>query len=143
MYGDEREVMLELSQAENSLEIAFTSLLVAERAGGDISSFVALLNYALDLYNKANLAFQNGEYETATIFLVELDEVLINVLELGNSLAAASERFSTIQFRNQLFLSIGVSIFLLVLGFVGWRQFKVTYFRIKKDYFPEVVVNES
>ena len=143
VYGDEKEVLLKISLAGDSLEAAYRSLLKAERAGGDVSGLVALLNSALDLYSKADWALEYEEYETAVIFLDEVDEISGEVLEYSITLMVASERFLAYRFRNQLFLSFGVALFFLVLGFIGWGQFKVYYFRMIKRLTPEVVADES
>ncbi len=143
VYGDEKEVFLKFSQAGDSLEAAYLSLLKAERAGGEVSGLVELLNRALDLYSKADWALEYEEYETAIIFLDEVNEISGEVLEYSITLMIASEHLLAYIFRNQLFLSFGVASFFLLLGFIGWGKFKVYYIRMIMRLAPEVVADES
>ena len=142
-YGDEKEVLSRVSQAGNSLEAAFLSLLKAERAGGDVSELVPLLNSVLEYYIEANRAIETGEYDEAVLLAGKVVEISNIVLDADTSLLVVTKHVEETAFRNQLFLSFGAILFIILFGFLGWRWFKGYYIRRVMGLRLEVVADES
>jgi len=142
VLGDESEAVSSVSQAENSLDSAYLSLLEAERAGGDVSEVVKVLNTAIEYYSEAERAIKKGEYDTAVLLATEAVEASNVVLEADLGLIAVSKYVEGADLRNQLYLSLGAVIFIIPLSFLGWRGFKEYYIENIKKMRPEVVIDE-
>jgi tetratricopeptide (TPR) repeat protein len=143
VYGEESEVRGKKSQAEDSLEAAYISLLEAERAGGDISGLVSLLNTALDYYSQADIALRSGKDEEALKLAEKAIEVTNEILEADVSIIVVSEHIEEVRFRNQLIISLGSVFFIIIFGFLGWSRFKDYYLQNMIGLRPEVVSDES
>jgi len=143
VYGEELEARGKISQAEDSLEAAYISLLEAERAGGDISGLVSLLNTALDYYSQADIALRSGKDEEALKLAEKAIEVTNEILEADVSIIVVSEHIEEVRFRNQLIISLGSVFFIIIFGFLGWSRFKDYYLQNMIGLRPEVVSDES
>jgi len=142
VLGDESEAVSMVSQAEDSLEAAYLSVLEAERVGGDISEVVTLLNTALEIYSGAERALEFGEYDAAVLLAGKAVEASKAVLEADISLMVVAGHVEEEAFRNQLFLSSVMVCLIVLFGFLGWRRFKVYYVSTVIGFRPEVVVDE-
>ena len=138
----ELEAALRVSEAEDSLEAAFLSVLEAERAGGDVTEIVDLLNNALVHYSEAERALEYGEYDTAVQLARKAIEDSNLVLETTMNLILVVGDVKEKAFRNQLFLSFGMVCLIVLFGILGWRQFKLYYVHRVMDFKPEVIVDE-
>ena len=132
-----------VSQAEDSLEAAYLSVLEAERMGGDISEIVTFLNTTLEYYSEAERALESGEYDAAVQLAGKAVEASNEVLEADIGLIVVAGHVEEEAFRNQLFLSFGMVCLIVLFGLLGWRQFKVYYVNRVTGFRPEVVVDES
>lgn len=146
VFGQEiikADAVLILSETEDSLENAYISLLEIERAGGDITGLVKILNTATGFYSEALRLFESGEYALA----VELADKAIDssnvILETDVRMMSKIEIFRGIGFRNQLYISIGTSGIIILLSFLGWKVFKTYHFQKFNGVKPEVSVDES
>ena len=129
VLGDESEAVSRVSLAEDSLEAAYLSVLEAERAGGDISEIVGLLNTALEYYSEAERALKSGEHDIAVQLAGKAVEASNAVLEASINLIVVVGHVEEEAFRNQLFLSFGAVCLIVLFGFLGWRLFKGYYAR--------------
>ncbi len=143
VMGAESEAISKVSLAENSLEVAYLSLLEADRAGGDVPELVALLNTALEYYSESDRALELGDYDAAIQLASKSVEVSNVVFETNINLIEVTKKVEEEGFRNQLFLSFGVVCLIVLFGFLGWNQFKVYYFHRVMDSRPEVIADES
>ena len=139
----ESDAVLILSETEDSLENAYISLLEIERAGGDITELVKILNAATGYYSEALRLFESGEY----VLAVELTDKAIDssnvILETDVRMISIIEVYRGIGFRNQLYISIGTSGIIILLSFLGWKLFKKYHFQKFNGVTPEVSVDES
>ena len=143
VLGDESEAVSMVSQAEDSLEAAYLSVLKAERMGGDISEIVTFLNTALEYFSEAEIALESREYDAAVQLAGKAVEASNAVLEADIILLVVAGHVEEEAFRNQLFLSSALVCLVVMFGFLGWRRFKVYYVSRVMDVRPEVVVDES
>jgi hypothetical protein len=127
VVGAESEAITRVSQAEDSLEVAYLSVVEAERAGVDVSELVVLLNAALEYYSEAERALESEEYDIAVQLAGKVVEASNAVLEADSSLIVVAGHVEEEAFRNQLFLSFGAVCFIVLFGFLGWRLFKGYY----------------
>ena len=139
----ESDAVLILSETEDSLVNAYISLLEIERAGGDITELVKILNTATGYYSEALRLFESGEI----VLAVELADKAIDssnvILETDVRMMFIIEIFRGIGFRNQLYIAIGIRGIIILLSFLGWKVFKKFYLRKINGFKPEVSVDES
>ena len=135
---NEKETSLEIASSENSIELAFLSILEAEREGGDISSLVADLNQALDYLDDGKKAMKSGGFEDAAVFLnkasYDSEQIIIKALDLKRYAESRSE----VSFRNQLIFSSVAAVIIIILGLLGWNYFQSYYLRRVLQSNPEV-----
>jgi len=143
VLGDESEAVSMVSQAEDSLEAAYLSVLKAERMGGDISEIVTFLNTALEYFSEAEIALESREYDAAVQLAGKAVEASNAVLEADIGLIVVAGHVEEEAFRNQLFLSSVMVCLIVLFSFLGWRRFKVYYISRVMAVRPEVVVDES
>ncbi|MFX0132471.1 MAG: hypothetical protein ACFFDN_02370 [Candidatus Hodarchaeota archaeon] len=143
VQGIESEAITRVNRAEDSLEAAYLLVLKAERAGGDVSELVALLNTALERYSEAERALEYGDYETAALLALKVVETSNVILDADVSLMFVVVQVEEEAFRNQLFLSFGSVFFIILFGFLGWRLFKGYYVRRTMGLRSVDVVDES
>ena len=143
VYGEELEARGKISQVEDSLEAAYISLLGAERAGGDISELVSLLNTALDYYSQADIALKSGKDEEALNLAEKAIEVTNEILEADLQIMVVVEHIDEIRFRNQLIISLGSVFLIIIFGFFGWSRFKDYYLQNFIGLKPKVTSDES
>jgi len=142
VLGDESEAVLRVSQAEDSLGAAYLSVLEAERAGGDVSELVVVLNTALEYYSEAERLIEAGEYGAAVFLVRKAVEASNVVLDVDFSLLVVVEHVEVAPHWNQIILSFGAVFFIILLSFLGWRRFKIYYIRRVLGSGLEVVVDE-
>jgi hypothetical protein len=142
VLGDESEAVSSVTQAENSLDSAYLSLLETERAGGDISELVKVLNTAIEYYSKAEMALKKGEYNEADLLATKAVKASNVVLEANLGLVSVTKYVEGAALRNQLYLTLGAVIFIIPLSFLSWRRFKEYYIENIKKMRPEVVIDE-
>ena len=140
--GDESEAVLRVSQAEDSLESAYLSVLEAESAGGDVSELIRILNTALEYYSEAERVIKTEEYEEAVLLAAKVVETSNVVLDANTGLIVVAKHVKSAAFMNQLYMSVGACILIITLSFLGWRRFKNYYIKKLKDFKPEIVVDE-
>ena len=125
--GIESEAVLKISEAEDFLDNAYLSLLEIEKAGGDVSELVVILNNALEHYAEALRVFESGEYVLAVEFADKAIHASNVILETDFSLIFFIGIVTRKSFRNKLFLSLGASGIIIIFTFLGWRIFKNYY----------------
>jgi hypothetical protein len=140
--GDKSEAVLRVSQAEDSLEIAYLSVLEAERMGGDVSELIRILNTAVEYYSEAERVIKTEEYEEAVLLAAKAVETSNLVLDANTGLVYVVKHVEGIAFETQVYMSLGACILIITLSFLGWIRFKNYYIRKLKDFKPEIVVDE-
>ena len=135
--------MSKMESAEDALGSAYRFLLKAEKAGGDVSDLVMVLNTALLYYSGARKAFVSGEYEKAIQLAGNVVEASNAVVEADFSVMVVALHLGEAEFRKQLLISSGVVFSIIFLGFLGWNMFKGYYLRRMMGLRPEVVTDES
>ena len=135
---DENEVSLEVASSENSVKLAFLSILEAEREGGESSSLVADLNQALDYLYEGKKAMRSGDFEEAAVFLnkasYDSEQIIIKALDFKRYAESRSE----VSFKNQLVFSSVAVVIIIILGLLGWNLFQSYYLRRALQSYPEV-----
>jgi len=144
VYGDEKEeAILRISEAEDAIKSAYLSLLESERVGGDISELVELLNTALEYQFKANRALELGDFYTAINLDQKVIQISNEILNTDINLISVAKYLEEVNFRNQVLLSLGVTLSTIFLGFLSWRFFKKYYIRNLMASSLEVSADES
>jgi len=130
---------ISIQNANTAINQAFTSVLEAEKAGGNVTQLLITLNIAGDLLSKAENAYEAGYLANVTVDA----ENARSIADKVNSDAIASQEVSIVASQNNLlytltFSIIGIVIFSLVL-LVVWRRFKASYMKRLLGMKPEVV----
>ena len=140
VHGDKTEALLRISEAEDSIEASYLSVLELYRTGVDISNHVAFLNAILDYYySDAVLALESEDYTTVDILAGRIIEESKLILESDVNFDV--DRFvhlNEVRFRNQLFLSLGTVCLIILYGFFSWKTFKTYYVKKMMELKPEV-----
>ena len=129
--------------AEESLEMAYLSVVGAERSGGDVRDLIVYLRVAVGYLSEAERALESGDYEGASLWAEKADEAAKDILidaSRSGSLASIQGR---IAFGYRLFISSGICLVILLFEFFGWKRFRDYYVRRLMGLRPEVSVDES
>lgn len=128
-----------ISTAQSSINEAFTNVLAAEKAGGNVTALLAKLNSAGSLLAAAENSYKNGNFANITSkvhsAVLIANQVNTDAIALReDSLAASQNSF----WLTLTFTIVGSVIFSLVLWF-GWRSFKKHFMDRLLGKQPEVV----
>jgi len=122
---------------------AHEAVLEAERAGANVSGLLARLKVAGEGLAQAHISYRLGDFDVAARS-AELcsqigEEVMVEAYELrGLALEEAVQRFRWTMIGSVLSVAIVVGA-----SFLGWRIFKLRYYRRVSGMRPEVVSGES
>ena len=129
--------------ANLSINQAFTSVLAAEAAGGNVTGLLAKLNGAGELLAEAERSYQNGN-------LADVNSKANNAILIANQVNSDAATL-TISSRNAsennflltaTFSVVGIAFLLFALNLV-WRRSKRGYYKKLLDSKPEVVNNQA
>lgn len=122
--NSQKSASMAIRSAEESVISAYEAVLEAERAGGNISSLLVCLNEAGTLLSKAKLAYNTGDFDSATSFaeqsMLKLDGFVAEADELEWRAAHASYWDFLINFVGSGVGALGV----FVGGVIVWKVFK-------------------
>jgi hypothetical protein len=129
--------------ANLSINQAFTSVLAAEAAGGNVTGLLATLNGAGELLAEAERGYQSGN-------LAGINDKANNAILIANQVnsdAATLTISSRNNSENNLLLTatfsiVGIALLLFALNLV-WRRSKRGYYKKLLDSKPEVVNNQA
>jgi hypothetical protein len=120
---DQKMALSKISEAEDALLSAYGAVLEAERAGGNISSLLVRLNEAGILLSKAKLAYNTGDFDSATGLaeesMLKLDGFVAEANELEWRAAYASYQDFLVNFVGSGVGALGV----FVVGVIVWNVF--------------------
>jgi hypothetical protein len=129
--------------ANSSINNAYTNVLAAEKAGGNITDLLNKLNVAADLLVQAENNLRNGDSteviskaESSRQIADKVNEAAIKLL--NDQLVHLTKSF----WLTIAFSVVGVSVFVFVLWLV-WRQFKRRFMTKLLDMKPEVLKDAS
>jgi hypothetical protein len=132
-----------IQNANSSIKDAFTNVLAAEKAGGNITDLLNRLNDAADLLAQAENNMRTGD-KNEVVSKAErscqiADKVNEDAIKLLNDQLVQS---TTSFWLTITFSVVGVSIFVFIL-WVVWRQFKHRFINKLLDMRPEVLKDTS
>jgi hypothetical protein len=129
--------------AEESLEMAYLSVVGAERSGGDVRDLIVYLRVAVGYLSEAERALESGDYDGASLLAERVDEAAKDILLVAARVVGLASMQRRIAFGYQLFFSFGVFLVIVLFGFFGWRTFRGYYVHRLMGSRPEVSVDES
>jgi hypothetical protein len=122
--ADQKTALSKILEAEDALLSAYKAVLEAERVGGNISSLLVGLNEAGMLLSRAKLAYNTGDFDSATRFaeqsLLKLDGFVAEANDLEWRAAYASYQDFLVNFVGSGVGALGV----FVVGVIIWNIFK-------------------
>jgi hypothetical protein len=121
--ANQDSALSKISEAEDSLLSAYGAVLEAERAGGNISGLLVRLNEAGTLLWKAKLAYNAGDFGSATSFaeesMLKLEGFVAEANDLEWKAAYASYQDFLVNFVGSGVGALGV----FVVGVIVWNVF--------------------
>ncbi len=127
-----------LADAESAVGSSYQAVLEAGDAGAEVTLLLSQLNYAADLLAQAEIAYRNGDVNTA----VEMANSAVPIASEVLDAAVTAKNEALVADQTALlsaiaFSVVGSVVFVLVL-FAVWRFFKRSYVRNLLDKRPEV-----
>ena len=128
-----------LQAADTAANQAFNAVLVAEKAGANVTGLLVHLNVAQGILAQAENSYRSGDFSTAA---TQADSVLPIAQQVTNE-AQGAKQSALVSERNGLWSTIaltvvGVFVFVLIL-FLVWRRFKRNYIERLSEAKPELV----
>jgi len=124
----QKEAVLSVSEAEQSVVRAYKAVLDAERVGANVSSLLVSLNNATGLLSEARMSIETGNFEKAVRFAALSSEV-------GNGVGSEAERLTVEASQTHaanswwsLVESGVVVVVVLCASVLGYRYFKRRYY---------------
>lgn len=129
----------EFRASEDAINRAFSGVLSAEKAGGDVSKLLNELESAGTLMVEAEIAYMQGD-------IIEAVKKTDNARVIAESVfadASTLQDLSVVEWEqkfllNAIFSIVGSAIFLGVL-FLFWKRFKTVYAKNLSGLAPEVI----
>lgn len=129
-----------LQQANDAVNLAFSAVLDAEKAGANVTTLLVQLNGAAGILAQAENSYRTGDSNTA---LTQANNVLPITVEVITS-AQQAKQTATVNSQNALWSTIALAVigaFALVLTlFLSWRWFKRRYINSLSEAKPEVTL---
>jgi len=132
-----------INRAEEVVALAYEGVLEAERAGAGVSGLLARLNEAGDLLAQAHVLYRLGDFDGAARFADLCSQIGEEVRVEARGLRGLAVEKAVQRFRWTMIGSILSVTIIVGAGFVGWRIFKLRYYRRVSGMRPEVVSGES
>ncbi len=139
--GADEEVSIQ--SATSSINLAFTNVLAAEKAGGNVTALLARLDGAGDLLADAQNAYQAGNPSS----VVSKADNARQIADQVNTEALTLKDFSLMLGRNSFWFtvifSVVCSIVFILIMIIAWQRFSGSYTKKLLSMKPEVVYNET
>jgi hypothetical protein len=132
-----------IEAADSSISQAFTNVLAAEKAGGNVTKLLARLDSAGELLAEANNAYRSGNLVNVTSKAENARSIADQVNSDAISLLNTSVSRSQNNFILTLFFSIDGAILFAVVLLLVWRRFKRGYMKKVLTSKPEVTKNTA
>ena len=132
-----------INRAESEVALAYKSVLEAEQAGADVSSFLVKLNSSSALLSIAQMQYRVGNFSEAVSFADQCYDSLDGIEAEADELKDRAE----IGRKQRMLISAVGSMFaigaVLYAGIFGWRFFKGKYCKRVLEMKPEVQDDDS
>jgi len=141
---DEEIAHSAILEAQNGLVSVYDTLLMAEKAEGNVSVFLSMVNEVGDDLADAEMCYRDGNFSGA-IYFAQLAYDKLTSLE---SEIAVSVNTLEVERGQQVSLIVASSVFgiflVILIGFLGWDSVEESYCRKISKMRPEVnKVDES
>ena len=132
-----------IEAANSSINQAFTNVLAAEKAGGNVTQLLTDLNSAGQLLAAAENAYRSENLTNVTSYSENATSIANQVNSGALSLLNASSNRSQNNFWLTLVFSIDGAFVLVVVLLLVWRRFKRNYLKNLLGLKPRVVKNAA
>ena len=137
------EAALAIERTEDIVISCYQVVLEAESAGGDVSGLLARLNEAGELLTQAHALYRLEDFDGAARFADLCSQIGEEVRGKAYGLRSLAVEEAVQRFRWTMIGSILSMTIIVGASFVGWRIFKLRYYRRILEMKPEVVSGES
>jgi hypothetical protein len=143
VFAQSDQASLKLQAANIAVGQAFDAVLVAERAGANVTGLLTQLDFAGSVLARAENSYRSGDLDAAA---VQADRVL-PIAQAVTISAQGATQTASVSGTNSFWLTIaftviGGSVFVLAL-FLVWGRFKRGYLKKLFGSKPEVIENTA
>ena len=133
---------MDLVEAEETLVLAYNSVLDAEKAGANVSDLISQLNTGAQYLNQAHSNVDTGDFEAVVYFSNLCIEAIDGVSEQAILLMDEAVQLQSANLLIQIFGSIiGIAV-VIMGGVLFWKIFKRYYLDRISELKPEVSNSE-
>ena len=138
----EFEVPVDLVEAEETLVLAYNSVLDAEKVGANVSDLISQLNTGAQYLDQAHSNVDTGDFEAVVYFSNLCIQAIDGVSEQAILLKDETVQLQSANLLLQIFGSIIGIVVVIVGGVIFWRIFKRYYIDGISELKPEVSNSE-
>ena len=140
----ERDLVSSLiDEADRAVVSAYDKVLVAERAGADVSLLAGKLNNACDLLVQARVSYDNGDFDNARRYADLCIGICSGVEDEAVYLKDIAEVRSFWGLRINITYSVSAIILIVCFSYLGWEAFRKYYYGKALSRKPELVSEED
>lgn len=125
--SSESDAGLAIAQADQRVEVCYSAAADAEKAGGNVTSQLSVLDDAGMLLSKARLAFQNGDFDSAYSLAVLSSTTLTGFESMAGSLRDTAAQQRRVDFWVNVVGSTVGTFAVIVGGLLLWFSLKRRY----------------
>jgi hypothetical protein len=122
--ASQSDAAVSISSAQNRIADCYSAAKAAEVAGANITVLTNVLNKAGFLFSQAQLAYSEGNFDTATTYAVQSQDQLDTFIGQADSLTQAASQQKSRDFLINVVGSIVGSFLVVVTGFAVWFLIK-------------------
>lgn len=127
LASTEAEAGSAIADAEQRVNACYVAVANAEKAGGNVTALLSVLDDAGMLLSKAHLAFQVGDFDSAFAFAGQSKAKLEGFESSASSVRDAAAQARSRDFYVNVVGSAAGTVAVVVVGFVLWRFLKKKY----------------
>ena len=132
-----------LESVNSSINLAFTNVLNAEKAGANVTLLVSRLNNAVQLLADAENSLTNQSPSNATTDIVNANSIATQVNNEALRLLNQQNNESQSNTLYTLVFSIAGALVFVTILFLAWRRLKRNYYKKLMNSKPKVIKNAN
>ena len=117
---DEGQARSAVVEADQTIKDCYLAVAAADKAGGNVSNMLSVLQDAGMLLSKADLALEKGDFDSAYDLAVQSKASLDGFVAEANSVKDAAEHSGSVDFMINIVGSSAGTVAVVVGGFAVW-----------------------
>jgi len=128
---DEGQARSAMVEADQTVKDCYLAVAAADKAGGNVSGRLSVLQDAGMLLSRANLAFEKGDFDSAYSLAVQSKASLDGFVAEANSVKDAAEQSGFVDFMINIVGSSAGTVAVVVGGFAVWFWLNRRYGKVE------------